>query len=163
MIQGFKFILNSKRVAQARPKKMFEFPNGFSTSLGRTRFQIPECLFDPSQIVPTPTTQEFVGIHQLAHAAVQASDGDSRTLLYTNVVLTGGNTLLPGFADRLHYELNMLAPGIKVRLHAAGSSGERKFGAWIGGSVLASLGTFHQLWISKGEWSEGGAGVLETR
>jgi actin-related protein len=95
---------------------MFEFPNGFSTSLARMRFQIPECLFDPSQILPTMPTQEFVGIQHLAHAAVQASDGDSRTLLYTNVVLTGGNTLLPGFADRLHYELNMLAPGIKVLL-----------------------------------------------
>jgi actin-like protein 6A len=161
MTLGMRLLANCLRVAQARPKKMFEFPNGFSTSLGRMRYQIPECLFDPSHILPAPL--DFVGIHQLAHAAVQASDGDSRTLLYTNVVLTGGNTLLPGFADRLHYELNMLAPGIKVRLHAAGSSNERKFGGWIGGSVLASLGTFHQLWISKEEWKEGGSGVLETR
>lgn len=83
--------------------------------------------------------------------------------MYTNVVLTGGNTLVPGFADRLHYELNMLAPGVKVRLHAAGSMVERRFGAWVGGSILSSLGTFHQLWISKQEYEEHGTSIIEKR
>jgi actin-related protein len=31
---------------------------------------------------------------------------------------------------------------------------ERRFGSWIGGSILASLGTFHQMWISKKEYEE---------
>jgi Actin len=29
---------------------------------------------------------------------------------------------------------------------------ERQYSAWIGGSILASLGTFHQLWISRAEY-----------
>ncbi|KAL3896223.1 MAG: hypothetical protein SGCHY_004212 [Lobulomycetales sp.] len=166
------------RVAQSRPKKPYEFPNGWNTSLGKLRYQIPECLFDPKQYaIPPPAAgddamvvdadggpaSEFVGVQRLAHDAVQACDTDVRSVLYTNVVLTGGNTLLPGFADRLHYELNMLAPGIRVRLHAAGSTVERKYGAWIGASILASLGTFHQLWVSKAEYEEVGAGVMESR
>ncbi|KAI8814854.1 hypothetical protein BJ742DRAFT_671418, partial [Cladochytrium replicatum] len=44
----------------------------------------------------------------------------------------------------------------KIKL--AGGANERRFGPWIGGSILASLGTFHQLWISKEENAEVGAG-----
>lgn len=34
---------------------------------------------------------------------------------------------------------------------------ERRFGVWIGGSILASCGNFHQLWLSKKEYDEMGA------
>lgn len=40
----------------------------------------------------------------------------------------------------------------KVKIHAPGNPTERRYGGWLGGSILASLGTFHQLWISKEEW-----------
>jgi actin-related protein len=36
-------------------------------------------------------------------------------------------------------------------------------GAWIGGSILASLGTFQQMWISRQEWDEEGAGALDRK
>lgn len=52
---------------------------------------------------------------------------------------------------------------MKVRIHAAGSTSERKYGAWIGGSILASLGSFHQLWISKEEYEESGVGIIDKR
>ena len=39
----------------------------------------------------------------------------------------------------------------------------RAFATWIGGSILASLGTFQQMWISKAEYAERGAGSLEER
>ncbi len=42
-------------------------------------------------------------------------------------------------------------PGLKIKISAAGLTTERRFGAWIGGSILASLGTFHQMWISRKE------------
>lgn len=42
--------------------------------------------------------------------------------------------------------------GGQVKIHAPGNPTERRYGGWLGGSILASLGTFHQLWISKEEW-----------
>merc|ERR1711872_110889 len=33
---------------------------------------------------------------------------------------------------------------------------ERKYSVWIGGSILASLSTFQQMWISKQEYDECG-------
>lgn len=36
----------------------------------------------------------------------------------------------------------------RIRIHAPANTVERKYAPWLGGSILASLGTFHQLWIS---------------
>merc|ERR1711879_898317 len=36
---------------------------------------------------------------------------------------------------------------------------ERKYSVWIGGSILASLSTFQQMWISKEEYDESGPSI----
>lgn len=38
-----------------------------------------------------------------------------------------------------------------------------QFSVWTGGSILASLGSFHQLWVSKAEYAEDGVGTVERR
>jgi actin-related protein 4 len=94
---------------------------------------------------------------------VQQVDADQRPLLLANIVVTGGSTLLYKFNDRLNYEINSIYPSTRNKLIAPGSVPERKYAAWIGGSILASLGSFHQLWISKKEYEEHGAGIVEKR
>jgi hypothetical protein len=37
---------------------------------------------------------------------------------------------------------------------------ERKYSVWIGGSILAPLSTFQQMWISKEEYDESGPGIV---
>ena len=37
---------------------------------------------------------------------------------------------------------------------------ERKYSVWIGGSILASLSTFQNLWVSKQEYDESGPGIV---
>ncbi len=73
-----------------------------------------------------------------------------RQVLMGNVVLAGGGSLLAGLGERLNNELVRNFPHVKI--HAPGNPTERRYGGWLGGSILASLGTFHQLWISKEEW-----------
>ena len=53
--------------------------------------------------------------------------------------------------------------GSRVRLHSPGNLVERKYASWVGGSILASLGTFHQMWISKKEYEEQGSMIVEKR
>ncbi|KAJ3040704.1 Actin-like 6A [Rhizophlyctis rosea] len=148
---------------KSRPMKSFEFPDGYNNAFGLERFKIPEVLFNPSFMVkdskkPEDNIPDPVSIAQLAHQAVSACDIDLRAQLWGAVNLTGANTLVTGFADRVANELYSLTSGAKIRLAAAGGSSERKFGPWVGGSILASLGTFHQLWISKREYEEVGKG-----
>ncbi|KAI8372732.1 actin family [Radiomyces spectabilis] len=170
-------------IVASRPQKPFEFPDGYNNSFGVERYRLPEILYQPKNFVQIPqqtedlgdnvkipsvglTQQQIdnsLGMHQLVYNSICNCDIDLRPLLFNNVVVTGGSTLFPGFNERLNYELPMMAPGSKIKIHAAGNQMERKCSSWLGGSILASLGTFHQLWISKKEYEEVGASIVETK
>uniref|UniRef100_A0A183CPT8 Actin n=1 Tax=Globodera pallida TaxID=36090 RepID=A0A183CPT8_GLOPA len=86
--------------------------------------------------------------------------------LYSNLIVTGGNSLIVGFTDRLNHDLAQNCPStIKIRVSNPNysTSTERRFGAWIGGSIVSSLGTFQQLWISKGEYEESGKSIVDRK
>jgi Actin len=102
-------------------------------------------------------------------------DLDIRRDLYGNVVLSGGTTMFPGIADRMQKELTSLSPSsMKVcqdicrlvdinllcRQVKIVAPPERKYSVWIGGSILASLSTFQNLWCSKQEYDESGPGIV---
>ena len=52
---------------------------------------------------------------------------------------------------------------MRLKLISAQGSSERRFGAWIGGSILGSLGSFQQMWISKQEYEEGGRSQVDRK
>lgn len=103
---------------------------------------------------------KFRGLGDLTSYALSLVDVDIRAQLAHNIIVTGGSSLVPGLNDRLLAELNKNHPGLKIRIHSSGNTAERKFQSWIGGSVLSSLGTFHQLWVSKKELEEVGVEKL---
>jgi actin-related protein len=85
-------------------------------------------------------------------------DVDIREDLYGNTVLTGGTTMFSGIADRLTKEIKAVAPEtMTVKIIAPP---DRKYSAWIGGSILASLSTFQQMRISKQEYDESGPSII---
>jgi len=97
---------------------------------------------------------ESVGVHETTYNSIMKCDVDIRKDLYGNTVLSGGSTMFPGIADRMQKELTALAPStMKIKIIAPP---ERKYSVWIGGSILASLSTFQQMWISKEEYDESG-------
>lgn len=146
--------------------RTFEFPDGYNIALGAERFKVVEGLFDPSAAYTDPSDSTSEGAKSII-ACIKASldqvDVDVRMQLLQNVVVTGGSSLLVGFTERLNNELTTMYPSARVRLSAAGNVYERSYGPWLGGSILASLGTFHQMWISKKEYEEFGANIVEKR
>ena len=81
--------------------------------------------------------------------------------LYANTVLSGGSTMYPGIADRMQKEITAMAPStMKIKIIAPP---ERKYSVWIGGSILASLSTFQEMWISKQEYDECGPGIVHRK
>ena len=38
-----------------------------------------------------------------------------------------------------------------------------RYSVWIGGSILASLSTFQQMWISKQEYDESGPAIVHRK
>jgi len=137
-------------------EKSYELPDGQVITVGAERFRCPEVLFNPALI-----GVEQAGVHQLTFDSIMKCDVDIRKELYGNTVLSGGTTMFEGIADRLKKELTTLAPAaISVKVVAPP---ERKYSVWIGGSILSSLSTFQQMWISKEEYDESGPSIVHRK
>ena len=84
--------------------------------------------------------------------------------LGNNLVLAGGNTLLTGLAERLQAELLKLQSESSVpSAYNVVASPERRFCAWIGCSILASLPDFRGEWVTKREYQELGARIVRRK
>ncbi|CAH1713686.1 hypothetical protein AGLY_000757 [Aphis glycines] len=134
----------------------YMLPDGNKVDIGPARFRAPEVLFHPDLI-----GEECEGLHEALVYSIQKSDLDVRKKLYQSIVLAGGSTLLSGFGDRLLSEIKKLAPkNMKLKILAPQ---ERLYTTWIGGSILASLGTFRRMWVSKREFFEEGSRVIHRK
>jgi len=146
----------SKAESSSDIEKQYELPDGQVITIGAERFRCPEVLFQPSLI-----GMEQDGVHQLTYSSIMKCDVDIRKDLYGNTVLSGGTTMYDGIADRLTKELTALAPAaIKVKVVAPP---ERKYSVWIGGSILSSLSTFQQMWITKDEYDDSGPSIVHRK
>ncbi|KAF9241369.1 actin-related protein [Melanogaster broomeanus] len=118
----------------------------------KPEFRLPDgnvvkILFNPELI-----GQEYAGVHQVVVDSINRVDLDLRKSLFSNIVLSGGSTLCKGFGDRLLNEVKKLAvKDVKIKIYAPP---ERKYSTWIGGSILAGLGTFKKMWVSAEEYQE---------
>merc|ERR1719203_1127749 len=137
-------------------EKNYELPDGQVITIGAERFRCAEVLFQPSLL-----GKESAGIDQLAFDSIMGCDVDIRRDLYSNTVLSGGTTMFPNIDARLTKELTAKAPAsIKVKVVAPP---ERKYSVWIGGSILSSLSTFQEMWISTEEYDEAGPSIVHRK
>lgn len=149
--------------ADSLPMVQYEFPNGYNCEFGQERLKIPEMLFDPSMIKDVPSNT-MLSVGHVITTSVGMCDVDIRPSLYNSVIVCGGNSLLNGFTDRLNRDIGNKTPAnMRLKMIAAPGSSERRFSSWIGGSILASLGSFQQMWISKQEYEEGGKNCIERK
>ncbi|CAH0476495.1 unnamed protein product [Peronospora belbahrii] len=134
----------------------YYLPDGTVLNMGPEKFRAPEVLFRPEII-----GSEARGVHECLVQAIMKSDLDLRKTLFSQIILSGGSTLFPGFGDRLLAEVRKKAPrDIKIRISAPPT---RIYSTWIGGSILASLATFKNMWITKSEYEEYGASILHRK
>jgi len=137
-------------------EKQYELPDGNIITVGAERFRCPEVLFKPSTI-----GKESAGIHRLTFDSIMKCDIDIRKDLYKNTVLSGGTTMFPKIEERLEAEIKNLAPaGNDIKIIAPP---ERKYSVWIGGSILASLSTFEEMWVTKDEYDEAGPTIVHRK
>jgi len=137
-------------------EKNYELPDGQVITVGAERFRCAEVLFKPNLI-----GRESEGIHKLTYESIMKCDVDIRRDLYENTVLSGGSTMFPNLSDRLNKEIVALAPAsIKVKVVAPP---ERKYSVWIGGSILSSLSSFQEMWVSREEYDESGPAIVHRK
>jgi len=146
----------AKSAESQEVEENYELPDGNVITVGNERFRAPEVLFQPNFI-----GMESEGIHKLTHNSIMKCDVDIRKDLWANLVCSGGTTMFDGLADRLKKEVEALAPsGNTIKVIAPP---ERKYSVWIGGSILSSLSTFEEMWVTSQEYDESGPGIVHRK
>jgi centractin len=134
-------------------KVEYQLPDGQAVNVSSERHQAPELLFNPTLI-----GSEELGVASTLVDSIMKSDLDLRSTLFSQIVLAGGSTCTPGFGDRLLSEVRAKAPThTRIRISAPP---ERIHSAWAGGSILASLSTFKNMWVTRSEYEEYGKNLL---
>jgi len=146
----------SKADTSSELEQNYELPDGQVITIGAERFRCPEVLFKPNFI-----GLEQEGIHKLTFQSIMKCDVDIRKDLYNNIVMSCGTTMFNGVAERMQKEVKALAPdSMTIKIIAPP---ERKYSVWIGGSILSSLSTFEEMWITKAEYDEAGPSIVHRK
>lgn len=167
------------------PTKYFELPDGtkvdLTTRTGKDLCRIPELFFSEQcpftgllsdeqksasqAILNEHPTLSNLPLHKLVHSSLSAvADVDARKDLAASILLTGGSSVIVNLEKRLSLELTRItSAAYKCKVLASRFNVERQCAAWIGGSVLTSLGSFQQLWLSKTEYEEYGGTLAIQR
>ena len=136
----------------------YTLPDGKVVRIGSETLQCPEVMFRPSLLGQHTTTG---GFHQIVVNSIMKCDKDIREELFANIHLSGGNTLFPGMADRMLKELTALPPPeMEAKMIV---SEDPQNSAWIGGSILASMPVFQEIWVSMKEYDEDGPAVIHRK
>ncbi|KAH9258157.1 hypothetical protein BASA81_003735 [Batrachochytrium salamandrivorans] len=121
-------------------EKSYELPDGNVISIGNERFRCPEVLFQPSFI----GRRRRRARHHVRHGH-EVRRGHPQGPCTPTSCLSGRQHHVRGHRRALNKEMVALVPNtMKVKVVAPP---ERKYSVWIGGSILASLSTFQQMWI----------------
>ncbi|GAA0185327.1 actin and actin related protein [Lithospermum erythrorhizon] len=153
------------------PMTSYELPDGQTIEIGADRFKIPDILFNPSLVQTIPGMDSYAkiassvrGLPQMVLESINKCDVDIRRELFSSILLAGGTASMQQLKERLEKDLLEESPqAARVKVLASGNATERRFSVWIGGSILASLGSFQQMWFSKSEYQEHGASYIQRK
>ncbi|XP_021342763.1 uncharacterized protein LOC110443095 isoform X2 [Mizuhopecten yessoensis] len=149
-----------------REKKCVSDPESCQSTVFLDKYDLPEgshrtvthdrsCYHSPEGFFNTDLWgMDYPCVHNLVFKAIQFCPIDSRKHMYRAIYLSGGVTMMPGFAERLQKELIKLAPpSVIVEVHA---SPHRYHAAYIGACSLANMDMFEQSCITGNEWARNG-------
>ncbi|KAH6779270.1 actin-related protein 6 [Perilla frutescens var. hirtella] len=125
-------------------------------SLTNERFLVPEMIFRPADL-----GMNQAGLAECIVRAVDSCHSHLHPALYESIILTGGSTLFPRFAQRLEMELRPLVPDeyqVKITTQE-----DPILGVWRGGSLLASSPDFEAMCVTKAEYEELGSARCHRR
>lgn len=168
--QDFRAELASYEDDLSFEERQYELPDNVVIEVNRKkRIRAAEVLFDPSlriePISSSPTYDEFSklpedhhlrgGIARMAFASIQQCDTDLKVSLYNNIVLAGGSTMMRGFHDRFDSEMRELVYSAQDDQKSdffVSAELNRKYAAWVGGSMISSFSTFRDMAVDNASY-----------
>jgi actin, other eukaryote len=149
-----------KKSELTKETSKYQLPDDNVIEIGNEKFTASEVLFNPEMF-----GFEHHSIDELIYKSILDCDIDFRRYMFENVILSGGNTMFNGIVERLTQELSNRTKELKnqsfdVKVKAGH---ERKFSAWVGGSILCGLSSFQQSWVTKAEYEETGPSIIHRK
>lgn len=165
------------------PLSQYELPDGTIVDMGIERFQVPELFFNTAVIADMsrnelsqlPGYGDDSGLSSLMTSdsllkqlidTVFKVDADHQVAMLGNIMVTGGASAFDGLVDRLRTEIETIihvnSPLVKVKT-VSNAFPERGITTWLGGSIIGSLGSVHEMWVSKAEYEEYGAAIVDKK
>jgi actin-related protein len=156
----YKFYLdeNNKDIIP-QEKVLYKLPDETIITIPRkSRILASELLFNPSCV-----QKEDIGLKNLIINSIKKSEiinESFKEILLNNIVLSGGTTMIPNFAERikkdlLEYKDNETEWSIDYRPEVIAEN-NRNIGKWIGMSMIASMSAFEKMFIKKLDYQEKG-------
>ncbi|KAJ6255712.1 actin-7-related [Anaeramoeba flamelloides] len=106
--------------------------------------------------------KEYPSLPEMLFESISNCSTGIKTDLYENIVISGGSSLFRGLKERIAQELSLFwaesPPTIKVI-----APEERKYSAWIGGSIMTTLSTMKNKWMTKDEYNERGPSFVNDK
>jgi len=137
----------------------YKLPDGRAVQLSDERWKCPEALFNPSIV-----GLESLGIGGIVWESISRCEIDCRKTLLSNVVLSGGSTMFPGFAERLARELRGYAPTASQANIRIVQSKDQKTAVWSGAQVFATLRSMQEeQWMTYEDYDEYGANFIHDK
>merc|ERR1712086_60898 len=141
--------------AKLEEKKFESFlPDGTSVHIGAECVTVPEIVFNPMS-----AGNDVPGLAELVKQCVDACPKDTKGSIFKKIECFGGNTMFPGFKERLDAELSVTLKhdGLaKVRCQL-----DREIKPWMGAKILSENSTFqnpeNKMWLGQAEWNELGS------
>lgn len=192
--KGYKLDLNDVRIMKQSLGRIKSFEEAHSNT-GNTgnnsndeemKYELPdgqEVIYKKSMLTEAPEQLLFNknftpdGLVNQIYDSLKLCDDTLRGNLASNIVISGGTSMLSGLGDRLQDELtykltesNSSALDINecnvIPSKAFSESGyttQRKYASWIGASIFASLSNFQSLRIRRTEWEENADKVIQCK
>ncbi|OMO81165.1 Actin-related protein [Corchorus capsularis] len=124
--------------------------------LTNERFIVPEMIFQPADL-----GMNEAGLAECIVRAVNSCHPYLHPVLYQSIILTGGSTLFPRFAERLEKDLRPLVPDVyQVKIT---TQEDPILGVWRGGSLLSSSPEYESMCVTKAEYEELGSARCRKR
>lgn len=143
-----------------KSEKEYRLPDGNCVTIGDEQFRCPEAMFQPSLFeIDAPSIQDMA--NQTILKCDDSLEGSIRGEMYGNIVLEGGSTLFPGFQERIAKEIVDQVPS-SAKVNVVAMENRRRL-SWTGGSILASLSTFQDMWITRKEYNESGSSIIHQK
>ena len=148
-LEKVKKALNIKKIN-------YYLPDGNLVLLGDERILASEILFNPDII-----GKEYLGLSDIVLSSINKAEIQLRPKAFENIVLSGGNILMKGLADKMKEDIVKKSNKIvKINVNTVK---EPQLSCWIGGHIISTLDIFQKMAVTRKEWNEKGKKIVHVK